>query len=142
MMFDLWGSKETTKFNNTMADTIAAYVKLTSGSNASVWNTSDENKSNTLAIEVNKVWAKELYDMTKHPDEYEAITDEMHGVKSRSIQETTDLISKSLLAMEYKLLGGGSSSAASFSYDMDMFILASTKNNVEEEDEEKEKVSR
>ncbi|OEU11056.1 hypothetical protein FRACYDRAFT_246160 [Fragilariopsis cylindrus CCMP1102] len=58
MMFDLWGSKEKATFNNTMADTIAAYVKLTSGSNASVWNTSDENKSNTLAIEVNKVWAK------------------------------------------------------------------------------------
>jgi hypothetical protein len=102
MMFDLWGSKETQK--NAMP--------------------SDET-SNTLAIEVDKVWAKELYEM-KHP-EREAITNEIHGVKSRSVQETTELIEKSLLAMEYQLSKSSSStSSSSASTDMDKFIVASS----------------
>ena len=48
-----------------------------------------------------KVWAKELYEI-RHEDR-EAILNELHGVQSRAVPETPDLIESSLLAMEEEL---------------------------------------
>lgn len=77
MMSDMW---ERTEYKNTLPPIETSHQTLETMS------------------KVDKILAKELYEMD-HPDR-EAIADEIHGIKSRSIVETPQLIQESLLEME------------------------------------------
>jgi len=70
MMFDLWGSKK------------------------QIENIPTAEISSELNKNVEKIVAKELYEMNRA--EREAIVEELHGVKSRAVPETPELIRKSL----------------------------------------------
>lgn len=62
---------------------------------------------------IDKVWAKELYEIRK--EDREAILDEMHGVRSRSIPETRERIRWALDGMEKEISSKVLSSSAAAS---------------------------
>lgn len=74
MMFDLWGSK-------TQEDNIPP-----------------EETSSTLTKNIEKIVARELYEMNRA--EREAIVEELHGVKSRAVAESPEMIQSALDAFQ------------------------------------------
>ena len=70
MMYDLWGSKQHYD------------------------NIPPEETSSRITENVEKIVARELYEMNR--SEREAILEELHGVKSRAIEETPDMVASAL----------------------------------------------
>ena len=98
-MVNLW-------WHDTTSDEISADGSLFSNSineGDGIWvDKSKYHKSRSIQATMEKIWAKELYEMNSK--EREDINNEIHGVRSsRAVDETPELVSRSIVALRHHI---------------------------------------
>ena len=98
-MVNLW-------WHDTTSDEISADGSLFSNSineGDEIWvDKSKYHKSRSIQATMEKIWAKELYEMNSR--EREDINNEIHGVRSsRTVDETPELVSRSVVALRHHI---------------------------------------